>query len=347
MTEYDKPPELYAGLRLHQNENTGGCSPRVLEALAAIGADEVSVYPPYSAVVAACARHFGVRDDHVALVNGLDEGILAATSALLRPAPGEPRCEAIIPQPAFEIFAFDSEVAGGRVVNVMPGAGFVFALDEVLAAITPATRIVFVTNPNNPTGVPVPREAIRAIARRLPQQAVVFLDEAYVDFSGDTFIPDLPAFPNVIVGRTFSKAYGLAGLRIGALVGDPATLDALRRVIPVYSVNIAAVVALQAALEDRAYVAGYLRQVAESKAMLYDACDRLGLEHWKSAANFVLVRVGDRVGGLIAAAAVRGVYLRDRSNEPGCAGCVRITTGIVEHTRRAVVVMEDVLRRPQ
>jgi histidinol-phosphate aminotransferase len=193
----------------------------------------------------------------------------------------------------------------------------------------------------------VPREAIRAIARRLPQQAVVFLDEAYVDFSGDTFIPDLPAFPNVIVGRTFSKAYGLAGLRIGALVGDPATLDALRRVIPVYSVNIAAVVALQAALEDRAYVAGYLRQVAESKAMLYDACDRLGLEHWKSAANFVLVRVGDRVGGLIAAAAVRGVYLRDRSNEPGCAGCVRITTGIVEHTRRAVVVMEDVLRRPQ
>jgi histidinol-phosphate aminotransferase len=94
-------------------------------------------------------------------------------------------------------------------------------------------------------------------------------------------------------------------------------------------------------------VAGYLRQVAESKALLYDACDRLGLEYWKSAANFVLVRVGDRVGPLVAAAAARGVYLRDRSNEPGCAGCVRITTGIVEHTRRVVVVMEDVLRRAQ
>jgi histidinol-phosphate aminotransferase len=343
MSEYDKPPELYAGLRLHQNENTAGCSRRVLEALTSLRADEVSVYPPYSAVVAACARHFGVPDEHVVLVNGLDEGILAATSALLRPSPGEPLREAIVPQPAFEIFAFDSEVAGGRVVNVMPRPALVFALDEVLAAITAETRIVFVTNPNNPTGVPVPREAVRTVARRLPPQAIVFLDEAYVDFSGDTFIPDLPAFPNVVVGRTFSKAYGLAGLRVGALVGHPATLDPLRRVIPVYSVNIAAVVALKAALADTAYVEDYLRQVAESKTLLYAACDRIGLEHWKSAANFVLVRIGDRAGALVAAAAARGVYLRDRSDEPGCGGCVRITTGIVEHTRRAVAVMEEVL----
>jgi histidinol-phosphate aminotransferase len=238
-------------------------------------------------------------------------------------------------------------VAGGRVVNVMPRPGFAFALDEVVAAITPETRIVFVTNPNNPTGVPVPREAVMAVSQRLPPHAIVFLDEAYVDFSGGTFIPDLPAFPNVVIGRTFSKAYGLAGLRIGALVGHPATLDPLRRVTPVYSVNLAAVVALQAALEDEGYVADYVRQVAESKALLYAACDRIGLEYWKSAANFVLVRVGDRAGALVAVAASRGIYLRDRSNEPGCAGCVRITTGIVEHTRRAVAVIESVLYNAQ
>jgi histidinol-phosphate aminotransferase len=343
MSGYDKPPELYAGLRLHQNEHTAGCSPRVLEALAALRADEVSVYPPYSAATKACARHLGVAEDDVTLVNGLDEGIMAATFALLRPSPGEPVREAVIPQPAFEIFAFDAEVAGGRVVNVMPRPGFTFALDEVLAAITPVTRIVFVTNPNNPTGVPVPRDAIKAVSRRLPPGAIVFLDEAYVDFSGDTFIPELGAFPNVIVGRTFSKAYGLAGLRVGALVGDPARLDPLRRVIPVYSVNIAAVVALQAALEDRAYVADYVRQVEASRSLLYEACDRIGLEYWKSAANFVLVRTGDRTAALVAGAEARGIYLRDRSNEPGCAGCVRITTGIVEHTRRVIAVMEAVL----
>jgi len=114
----------------------------------------------------------------------------------------------------------------------MPKPDFSFALDEVLAAITPATRVVFITNPNNPTGVPVPFDAIRAIAKRVPREAIVFVDEAYAEFSGRSFIPELPAFPNVVVGRTFSKAYGLAALRIGALVGAPAVIDPIRYVVP-------------------------------------------------------------------------------------------------------------------
>jgi histidinol-phosphate aminotransferase len=343
MSEYDKPPELYDGLRLHQNEHTLGCSPRVLEALSSLRADQVGFYPPYSAVMRDCASHLGVEVDRLTLVNGLDEGIMAAAMACLRPSPGERLREVIVPEPAFEIFAFDSEVAGGRVVRVPPRPEFDFALDEVLAAITDDTRLVFLTNPNNPTGVPVPREAVTTIARRMPRNGLVFVDEAYVDFSGDTFVPDLAAFRNVIVGRTFSKAYGLAGIRIGALIGAPDVLDPLRRIIPVYSVSIAAVVALQAALQDRDYVANYLRQVETSKALLYAACDRLGLKYWKSAANFVLVQVGSRASALVEEAAQRGIYLRDRSNEPGCEGCVRITTGVVEHTRRGIAVVEEVL----
>jgi histidinol-phosphate aminotransferase len=343
MSEYDKPPELYDGLRLHQNENTSGCSPGVLAALASLRADQVGFYPPYREVLEACARHFDVDTARLALVNGLDEGIMAAAQAYLRPSPHEPLREAVIPQPAFEIFALDSEVCGGHVVRVMPRPDFVFALDEILAAITPGTRIVFLTNPNNPTGLPVPREAIAAVARRLPPRAVVFVDEAYAEFAGETFIPDLPSFPNVIVGRTFSKAYGLAGLRIGALIGAASALDPVRRVLPVYSVNIAAVVALQAALADPAYVADYLRQVEESKLLLYAACDRWRVKYWKSSANFVLVRTGDRTQALVRAAHDRGIYLRDRSNEPGCAGCVRITTGVVDHTRRGIAVLEEVL----
>jgi histidinol-phosphate aminotransferase len=342
MSDYDKPPELYEGLRLHQNENTSGCSPRVLAALASISADQAGFYPPYDAVTSACAQHLGVAPDWVALVNGLDEGIMAAAVTSLRPSLEGVR-EAIVPEPAFEIFAFDSEVAGGRVVRVMPRPDFEFATDEILGAITPNTRLVFLTNPNNPTGLPVPRDAIRAIARRLPDEAIVFVDEAYIDFSGDTFIPDLPLFPNVVIGRTFSKAYGLAGLRIGALIAAPATLDPIRRAIPVYSVSIAAVVALRAALEDRDHVADYLRQVEQSKALLYAACDRLRIKYWRSAANFVLVQTGGQTEALVKAAADRGIYLRDRSKEPGCAGCVRMTTGIVEHTRRGIAVLEEVL----
>jgi histidinol-phosphate aminotransferase len=189
----------------------------------------------------------------------------------------------------------------------------------------------------------MPREAIRAIARRLPSGGVVFVDEAYAEFSGETFIPELSEYPNVIVGRTFSKAFGLAGIRIGAVIGDPATLEALRLAVPVYSVNIAAVAALRAALADQAFMKDYLRQVTESKALLYGACDRLGLSYWKSAANFVLVRAGAHLDALMEGALARGIYLRDRSAEPGCQGCLRITTGVVAHTQRVIAVMEEVL----
>jgi histidinol-phosphate aminotransferase len=343
MSHYQKPPELYDGLRLHQNENTGGCSPRVIEALARLRPDQIGFYPPYAAATEAVASYLGVTSERITLVNGLDEGIMALAVAYLRAAIGGPQLDAIVPEPAFEIFRFDTAVAGGRLVQIMPHGDFRFPLDEVLAAITPNTRVVFVTNPNNPTGVGVPLEAIRTLARRIPEGAVVFVDEAYAEFAGVSFIPELDAFPNVVVGRTFSKAFGLAGLRIGCLVGAPSTLDPVRRAIPVYSVNVAAAVAILAALGDLDHLSGYLRQVAESKALLYAACDRLGLAYVPSQSNFVLVRAGDRTDALVKGAFAKGIYLRDRSTEPGCAGSLRIATGIVAHTQRAIAVMEEVL----
>jgi histidinol-phosphate aminotransferase len=343
MSHYQKPPELYEGLRLHQNENTGGCSPRVIEALAALRPDQIGFYPPYAAATDAVANYLGVSTEKITLVNGLDEGIMALAVAYLRASIGGPQLEAIVPEPAFEIFRFDTAVAGGKLVQVMPHPDFSFPLEEVLAAITPNTRVVFVTNPNNPTGVDVPLDAIRTIARRIPAGGVVFVDEAYAEFAGVSFIPDLEAFSNVIVGRTFSKAFGLAGLRIGCLVGSPVTLDPIRRAVPVYSVNVAAAVAILAALGDLDHLREYLRQVAASKALLYAACDRLGLAYVPSRSNFVLVRAGDRTDALVKGALAKGIYLRDRSSEPGCAGSLRIATGIVEHTQRAIAVMEEVL----
>jgi len=343
-SHYEKPAEMYDGLRLHQNENTEGCSPRVLEALARLTRENLGFYPPYSAATDAAARYLGVTPDRVALVNGLDEGIMGAAIAYLRPSAGSGVVpESLVPEPAFEIFRFDTVVAGGRLVQVKPQPDFEFALDEVLAAITPATRIVFITSPNNPTGVSVSFDAIRTIATRIPKEAIVFVDEAYAEFAGRSFIPELSTFPNVIVGRTFSKAFGLAAIRIGALVGAPDVVDPIRYAVPVYSVNIASVVALQAALGDRDYLNDYLRQVNESKALVYAMCDRLTLTYWRSDANFVLIRVGDRVSEIVDAARVRGVFLRDRSSEPGCEGCLRMGAGIVEHTKRGLAVLEEAL----
>ncbi len=343
MTGSRRPAELYAGLRLHQNEHTGGCSPKVIEALAGLTGAQIAAYPPYTAAVEACAAHVGVTVDEVLMVNGLDEGILAVAMAFLRTQADGIVPEAIIPRPAFEVFDVAVSVVGASVVQVMPAPDFAFPLDDVLAAITARTRAVFITNPNNPTGVSTPVATIRTVARSVPPGAIVFVDEAYIDFGGEPFVRELADFPNVIVGRTFSKAYGLAGLRVGLLLGRPESLEPLRLAVPVYSINVAAAVAVVAAIEDRAYRDAYVREVAESKALLYEACARWGVHHWPSDGNFVLVRTGPRTPAILAGALARGIYLKDRSGEPGCAGCVRITTGVVAHTRQLIAAMEEIL----
>ena len=201
--------------------------------------------------------------------------------------------------------------------------------------MTPSTRLVYLTSPNNPTGLAIPTPAIVAIARRLPPDALLLLDEAYVEFGGESFIADLAAHQNVVVGRTFAKAYGLAGMRVGAVVGARDVMARLRGMLPPYSLNVFVVAALGAAIERSDYLDWYRAQVAESKRLVYDACDRLGLHYWPSDANFVLVRVGPDATGSVGAMAGRGIFVRDRYRQPGCAGCVRITAGLVAHTGAA------------
>ena len=177
----------------------------------------------------------------------------------------------------------------------------------------------------------------------MPAGALLLLDEAYVEFGGDSFIPHLDAWPNVVVGRTFAKAYGLAGMRVGAVVAREDVIARLRRVLPPYSLNVFVVAALEAALADRAYMDDYRTQVAESKRRLYDACERWGLPCVKSDANFVLVRAGHKRQALLDGLQARNIYIRDRDRQPGCEGCVRVTTGLVAHTTACIDAMEEIL----
>ena len=164
------------------------------------------------------------------LTNGLDEGILLAAVIGAEAASRRwSRPRVIVVHPAFDMYAITVDAVGGAVVNVSPRGDFTFPLDGVRAAITPRTRLVFITSPNNPTGVRVSNDAIRAVARAVPAGALVFVDEAYHDFCGDTVAAAGRLVPNVVVGRTFAKAHGLAALRAGALMGVPETLDPLRR----------------------------------------------------------------------------------------------------------------------
>lgn len=351
-------PDLGPGLRLHLNENTGGCSPAVVAALRAFDARSLATYPDYRAVVLETAAFLGVDADWLVLTNGLDEGILLASIAYLQHrtpgalvdagasfvAPGG-QPEVVMAAPAFEPYITSAKALGARVIQVSPGPDFAFPESGVLAAITPSTRIVYINNPNNPTGQPVSKDTIRRIATGAAH-ALVFVDEAYHDFMGENFLREAREFPNVLVGRTFSKAHGLAGMRVGVLIAPPPILEPIRYVMPLFNLNVVAVAALRAAIGDRDFTPWYLAQVAESKAMLYAAFDRVGLRYWPSAANFVLVDGGidarELVDGLIA----RRVLVRDRSKDPHTPRHFRITAGVVVHTQQAVEALEALCAKP-
>jgi histidinol-phosphate aminotransferase len=346
---YARPADRAGALRLHLNENTGGCSQTVIEAIRQLTSEDVAYYPDYAALSKECAEYLGVPEAQLVLTNGLDEGLLAATVSSFR-APqnvsGLP--EAVIPTPAFEMYSVFVKAAGGRIVSIPPKPGFEFQLREVCDAITEQTRIIFLTNPNNPTGQIIPREALREVARCVPANVTVIVDEAYFDFCGETFLPEIAAHPNVVIGRTFAKAHGLAGLRAGCLIGDPDRLDAMRNAVPPYSISVFAVAGWRAALRDREYLGWYRTQVEESKELLYAAANRLRLQYWKSAGNFVLInvsRVGDP-GEIVDAMAKRGILIRDRSKDPGCSGCIRVTAGLVRHTEIVIEALEGLCVAP-
>ena len=177
----------------------------------------------------------------------------------------------------------------------------------------------------------------------------IVIDEAYYDFCGETFLPELGAHPNVVIGRTFAKAHGLAGLRAGCLIGDPAQAraGARGRCRPTASACLPSPAgARRCAIASTS--TGIARRSSESRELLYAACERLGLPYWKSAGNFVLINV-ERSGepaDIVRAFAERGILVRDRSRDPGCAGCIRITAGVVRHTEVAVEALEGLCAVP-
>ena len=328
MTTIQGVPDLGPGLRLHLNENTGGCSPKVVEAVRAFDGPALATYPDFRDAILETAAFLGVDPEHIVLTNGLDEGILLVSIAYLGNRTPEALVElgapltvmsgapeVLVAQPAFEPYIHGAHSLGAHVVSVPPGPDFSFPLDGMLRAITPNTRLVYVNNPNNPSGQPIPKDAIHRMAREAGH-ALVFVDEAYHDFLGENFLTEAADYPNVLIGRTFSKAFGLAGMRVGVMIASPAMLAPIRKCMPLFNLNVVAVAALRAAIGDPSFRTWYLAQANESKQLVYAACDRAGLKHWKSAANFVLIDGGARARQLIDGMIAKGVFVRDRTTDP-------------------------------
>jgi histidinol-phosphate aminotransferase len=334
MPEYHPPLAGRTALRLDFNENTFGPSPRVMERLRTVTAQGLTKYPEREPAEGVVAGHFGLQTEQVLLTNGVDEAIHLVCCAFL-----EAEDEALIATPSFFMYDVSVQMMTTHLRKVQADATLEFPFERFTEAITERTKLIIVASPNNPTGAVVSREHVLAIAAAAPQ-AVLMVDEAYYHFDGASVMDDLAAVPNMIVARTFSKAYGLANLRIGMLAGNAELLKYVRKVSSPYNVNGVALDCLPVALADEEYVAWYSEQVRVGRERMMNGLRELGVPFFPSHANFVLMNIGPKHKELVQAMRANGVLLRDRSTDPGCDGFVRITIGVEEHVTRGLAALK-------
>ena len=338
MKEYHPPLGNRDAMRLDFNENTIACSPNVKDALGRISAGALTRYPERQPVERIVAQHLGVAVEQVALTNGVDEAIHVLFETFL-----DEGDELLLPVPTYTMYEVYASATDARTVTVQAAGDLQFPFERLLNAITPRTKIIAIANPSSPSGSVATREEILEIARRAPD-AVVLVDEAYFHFFGETVMDLIGTVPNLMVARTFSKAYGLAGLRLGVLAGPVELMKWVRRVLSPYSVNSLALACLPPALEDTGYLDWYVGEVLAARAEFEAALDELRVRRWPSKANFVLVEIGAKHGEFVRLMSAGDVLVRDRSNDPGCDGCVRITIGTREQMREAAGVLRRTMR---
>jgi histidinol-phosphate aminotransferase len=337
MKEYHPPLGCRDALRLDFNENTLACSPKVREVLGGISAGSLTRYPEREPVEAIVAAHLGLAAPQVALTNGVDEAIHVLFEAFL-----EAGDELLLPVPTYTMYEVYASATDATVVTVQAADDLKFPFEQLVAAMTPRTKIIAIANPNSPSGSVATRAQLVEIARRAPH-ALVLVDEAYFHFYGETVADLIGTIPNLILARTFSKAYGLAGLRLGLLAGPVETMQWVRRVLSPYSVNSLALACLPPAFQDTAYLDWYVGEVLAARLAFENAVDDAGVRRWPSQANFVLVEIGAGHVEFTRRMREAGVLVRDRSSDPGCDGRVRITIGTREQMRQAAVALNQAL----
>ena len=337
---YHPPLAGREGLRLDFNENTTGCSPRVLERLRTLSPDDLARYPERQPVEAAVARFLGVSEPEMLLTNGVDEAIHLLCQAYL-----DSGDEALIVVPTYSMYRIYMSAAGARVIAVSADHDFKLSLESIKSSVTDRTRMIAIANPNNPTGTFTPPDQLLEIARLVPHAAIL-IDEAYFEFCGESLLAQRHECPNIFITRTFSKAYGLAGLRIGVLVGDAQQMPSIRRVCSPYNVNAIALACLPNALADQSHIERYVIEALQSRARLESTLQMRGIPFWPSQANFVLARIGANKSdsqSFVEQMRRRGILVRDRSADHACEGCVRFTVGTIEHTDRLLTALDEVL----
>ena len=335
---YEAPAEGRQNkLRLDFNENTTGCSPAVKRALAKLTTKQLAMYPEYEARTRKVAQYLQVRAEELLLTNGGDDALRVFFDTFV-----DAGSHILICEPTFPMYRYYAEISGARIDALRYGANMEFSVEDAVAALRKKPRVLFIANPNNPTGTLLGYAELEKILRAATRTAVV-IDEAYAEFSGLTVVPWIRKYPHLFVTRTFSKAAGLAGLRLGAVMAAKDSLAMLRRAMPPYPVNIAALAAAEAVIRDVRTLRSYVRNVTHTRGWFEKELLRLGVTSYPSAANFVLADFGSQGPALFKRFEAKGILVRERKEfRPGFA---RITIGTDREMKRFVRETEAYWRR--
>ena len=318
---YEPPAEGREGkIRLDFNENTGGCSPAVLRALNKLTAKQIAMYPEVLKGTAKLARYFGVAPEELLLTNGGDDALRVFFDAFV-----DAGSRILICEPTFPMYRYYGEIYSARIDVCRYNAQMRFPLQDVLKALRKQPQVFFLANPNNPTGTLVLLPDLRRILEAAPRTAVVF-DEAYSEYSGLTTIPWIRKYPNLFVARTFSKAAGLASLRLGGVIARRDSLELVRRAMPPYPINVAALTAAVAAVQDRKTMRRHVREVLKTREKFAEQLKSVGVQVFPSAGNFLLANFGAEGPALFAKLERKGILLRERTKAIA-PGFVRIGIG--------------------
>jgi histidinol-phosphate aminotransferase len=317
-TAYRRPASVPGMLRLDSNEGVLP-SRALLGDLANADPELLRRYPDVSALEAALAARVGVAPDRVLVTAGADEAIDRACRAFL-----EPGRTILLPDPSFDMFDCSAALAGGELVRI-PWWGDAFPIDAFASRLDARTAVVAVVSPNNPTGSVATLADVRRLAAAAPS-ALVVLDHVYVEYADEDLTPTVLDLPNVLVLRTLSKAWGLAGCRVGYAVGSPYVIAVLRAAGGPYTVAAPSVALALSQLERGAEpLRAHVARVREERRLLRARLGAGGLAPRPSQANFVLVECGLRAGSIRAGLAARGVLVRDFPGRRGLETTLRIT----------------------
>jgi len=330
LKKYRPPMEGRAGkLRLDFNENTVGCAPEVVRALRrALTPEMLTRYPEYGESRQTLAAYFGLKPEEMLLTNGTDDAIKAICDAFVDPGDA-----LLVPAPTFPVYEFFHKVAGGAIERVRYDERFHLPVESIVAAINKKTRWVALASPNNPTGTEISKPDLRTILEAAPR-VLVLVDEAYFDYSGHTVLPWIREYENLLVARTFSKAFGLAALRMGFIFGNPELVEPMHRAQNPFQVNSLALAAASIAIQHQEHVKRYVAQVHANRDRVRRWLESRGIPYVPSSANFILTRVGERAPEIAQRLRAEGILVRDWSYDPHLKGYLRFTIGSRAQTRR-------------